>query len=167
MKRLGQLLFLTLFIGCASTEAPPEEEKGVLDDVLAADYGASVSVSLRENILEIQVFNFDPYGTDLTESQRQGLEVLSAVLFDKMESLNLGSAAVAGHANPTGVNKEEDALIRISQARAETMAEVLRQAGITVSDVQGMAGHQLLGDADTEAGRGLNRRVEIKMEVSP
>ena len=100
MKRLGQLLFLTLFIAVPPPKLLRRRRRGCWTMCLPPTTAPACPWSLRENILEIQVFNFDPYGTDLTESQRQGLEVLSAVLFDKMESLNLGSAAVEGHAIP-------------------------------------------------------------------
>ena len=127
----------------------------------------TLSVSLRGNVLVIRTFNFAVYSTDLGEGQRRSLEALGIVLLDELDYLNYGSVTVAGHAHPTGITGEQDTLVNISLVRAETVADLLSQRGVSVGIVQGMGGNWLLNDGSTEAGRGLNRRVEIAMEVAP
>ena len=141
--------------------------EGVLHDAVSSDYGTDLTVSLRGNTLMLQVLNFAAFTTDLAENQRRGLEVLSASLLNELERLNYGAVVVEGHANPTGIAGEEENLMSISLARAETMAAFLRQAGFTVTAVRGIGGARPLGDVDSQEGRGLNRRVDIKVEIAP
>ena len=139
----------------------------VLYDATVENYGDDLYVSLKNSVLIIQILNFAANQTNLTESQQKSLNMLGAILVDEISSLNYGMIVVTGHANPTGVRGEGNLLLRISQSRAETMADVLRNVGLKVDKVQGMGSHMLLGDTKTLEGRSLNRRVENTGGVNP
>lgn len=139
----------------------------VISDASSGTYGNDVFVGYSGNILRIQALNFNGYGTALTPAQRQGLKALSDALLPELKGVAYRPVGVTGHANPTGTANENTHLLRYSQARAETMAAFLRESGIQVGEVLGVGGDRLLGDLKTEEGRGLNRRVELEVEVLP
>ncbi len=135
----------------------------VLYDAVAGNYGDDLFVSLKKNILTIQILNFAANRTNLTESQKQGLNALGAILVDEISDIDHESVVVSGHANPTGIKGEEDLLYRISFSRAKTMADILRGVGLEIDRVQGLGGSVLLGNTRTLEGRSLNRRVVIQV----
>ena len=90
---------------------------------------------------------------------------MSRTLFRELEGSDYKPARITGHANPTGAADEEAELQVLSLARAQTMAEFLRAAGIQVGELRGAGRNQLLGNPGTREGQGLNRRVEIEVEV--
>ena len=52
-------------------------------------------------------------------------------------------------------------LEELSRQRAEILAAVLRDTGMTVTAVSWEGGRQTIGDPESETGKGRNRRVEI------
>ncbi len=135
----------------------------VLYDAVAGNYGSDLSVSLKRNVLTIQILNFAANRTNLTESQEQSLNALGVILVDEISDFDYESVVVSGHANPTGIKGEDDILYRISFSRAKTMADILRRVGLEIDRVHGLGGSVLLGDTRTLEGRSLNRRVEIQV----
>ncbi len=139
----------------------------VISDASSGDYGSDLTVQHSGEILRLSVLNFEGYGITLTPTQRRGLQEFSETLFRELEEVEYRPAKVEGHANPTGEENEGEALLEYSKGRAETMATFLREAGIEVGEVIGQGGGSLLGNPATEEGRGLNRRVEIEIEILP
>ncbi len=137
----------------------------VLKDLANGEYGSDIRVMVRGSSLIVRVLNFNAYDTRLSGGQRQGLELLGQSLLQELQYMNYGEISVMGHANPTHIRGEQNALMRFSRGRAETMAEALREAGIAVSSVKGFGGSRLLGSTKTAQGKGLNRRVEIEVEI--
>jgi outer membrane protein OmpA-like peptidoglycan-associated protein len=145
-----------------------EEAKRVertLQDLDLEDYRSQdISVFLSDGNLILRVVNFLPSRTNLTDTQRDGLRLLSNTLFEELEALDYSRIRVIGHANPTGIPNEEAELDRLSIRRARTMASFLRYAGLEVSSVTGRGGEETIGDVNTEEGKGRNRRVEVVVE---
>ena len=137
----------------------------VLHDLANGEYGPDIKVMIRGSSLVVQVLNFEAYDIRLTEGQRQGLELLGQSLLPELQYMNHGEISVMGYANPTHIRGEQNALMRFSQGRAETMAETLRETGLVVNSAKGLGGIRLLGDTKSAQGKGLNRRVEINMEI--
>ena len=137
----------------------------VLSDAAEGDYGDKVAVLFSNDTLRVQVLAFNPYRTNLTRTQKGGLQVLINALAEDLQGLKYSPVKITGHANPTGIRNEEDKLMSIARERARTMAEFLRQANIEVGDVISMGGRILLGSTKTEKGKRLNRRVEVETEV--
>ena len=137
----------------------------VLNDAVTGNYGKDLAVRFGNDTIKIQVVNFQAYTASLSPGQTQALQTLSQTLFEELKNMNYSPASVTGHANPTGVENEETDLTQLSQARAETMASFLRQAGIRVGEVRGIGADELTGNTQTPEGRGLNRRVDIEVEI--
>ena len=137
----------------------------VLYDAAGGNYGGDVSVLFRDNTMKVQVVAFDPWKTYLTMNHKVGLRDLIGALAEDLQGLKYTPVNIVGHANPTGVRNEEGILMTISEGRAESMASFLRDANIEVGELKGMGGWELLGSPKTEAGKKLNRRVEVSTEV--
>ncbi|WP_309662372.1 OmpA family protein [Sphingomonas sp.] len=69
---------------------------------------------------------------------------------------------VLGHTDSTGTEAGNKAL---SEKRAQAVAAMLRSRGVSAARIatRGFGASQSIGDNGTEAGRSLNRRVEIKV----
>ena len=127
-----------------------------------ADYRSEyIDVRPAEGGLKIIILNFLPDEADLSEDQRQSLSRLSAGLFEQLKELPVAGIRVIGHANPTGLPDEAAELELLSRTRAETMAAVLAEAGLAVSQVAWRGGDELIADPASPRGAGRNRRVEI------
>lgn len=133
-----------------------------LREMRSEDFNSDdIIVRYRDRSVVISVINFVPFETDLSASQRSGLEALSSTLFQELSELGYTRVDVVGHANPTGDVGEEVELVELSRSRAETMTSYLRSAGFRIDQTQWRGGDETIGDSDTESGRGRNRRVEI------
>ncbi len=133
-----------------------------LKELKLQDYRAEdILVRFDDNRVLIMIVNFIPDDAALSESQKKGLITISETLLKELQELNYRSISITGHANPTGKSNEEAELMELSHLRAETLAEYLAGAGITINEVDWKGGDVLIGDTSTPLGRGLNRRVEI------
>jgi len=128
-----------------------------LDDYSSDD----IIVRFSDMQVVIMIINFIPYETNLSASQRAGLDILSRSLLTELKKLNYKSIDVVGHANPTSAENEETDLMKLSRLRAETMASHLSTAGLTINSINWRGGYETLGDINSAEGKGLNRRVEI------
>ena len=79
-----------------------------------------------------------------------------------LKKFNQSLVDVLGHTDSTGTAAANQAL---SQKRAESVARQLRAKGVSAARVatRGYAASHPISDNVTEAGRALNRRVEIKV----
>ena len=180
----GLLIFS---VGCATAPPVPEEETPVpveeetpepveeapaqksLDEIIkaavAGNYGNVISATWENGVLNLNVHNFAPYGTTLTDSQLKALQAFGNELFESLQSAEYEPIVIQGYANPTGIRNEEAELLRISKARAEAMAAYLQNAGLKLGKVQGLAANKVLDKSDSRQGRGINRHVEIIVRV--
>jgi outer membrane protein OmpA-like peptidoglycan-associated protein len=127
------------------------EEKNITDtEVRASDEGITISLN---NI------QFLPDSTELTETEKQKLQNIAAILneFSDRRVLVGGHTALAGSA---------EGRVRISFDRAQAVADYLVSLGCRTREeitVRGYGAEQPLGDPATPAGQALNRRVEITL----
>lgn len=136
-----------------------------LKELNLEDYKSDdIFVTLTEKKMTVNIINFLPYETALSDSQQVGLAVLTSTLFEELKELNYNTLYIIGHANPTGEENEEKDLILLSKNRAETMSTFLIQSGFTVDGVSWKGGNEAVGDTSTLEGMGRNRRVEIVIE---
>ena len=68
---------------------------------------------------------------------------------------------VIGHADSSGSRSHN---LRLSRARAQGVARILRGLGLTVGQVEAEGSRQPLADNATRAGRAGNRRVELRLQ---
>jgi len=79
-----------------------------------------------------------------------------------LKKFNQSLIDVLGHSDSTGTPASNQAL---SQKRAESVAKLLRAKGVSAARVatRGYGASHPIADNTTDAGRALNRRVEIKV----
>lgn len=127
----------------------------ILSAPIAADDDGASSPTLA--VLSAQTL-FERNSFDLDQSARQGLEALLA----RLEALDtLLSVRVIGHADSRGAVEYNRAL---TERRAEAIAALVRKRfpGTRVIAV-GAGESSPIAENTTEAGRILNRRVEIQV----
>jgi len=133
-----------------------------LKELHLADYSSDdIIVRFSDMQVVIMIINFIPYETDLSVSQRTGLDILSRSMLKELKKLEYKSIDIVGHANPTSAENEDDDLMELSRIRAETMAAHLSAAGLAISSISWRGGRETLGNINSSEGKGLNRRVEI------
>ncbi|AZO09367.1 type VI secretion system protein TssL [Mesorhizobium sp. M3A.F.Ca.ET.080.04.2.1] len=157
-------------------EAPPPEPvdfallpefKAEAPDNLKAALSGTESVSLAK--LVIQASNpelFQSSRPTLTPGFEPLVEAIAKVILANQELI--GNITVVGHtdnvrlqrSNPLSTNQ------RLSEARAETIANLLVQAGVPQERIhsEGRAETDPVADNATREGRALNRRVEVLVE---
>jgi outer membrane protein OmpA-like peptidoglycan-associated protein len=79
-----------------------------------------------------------------------------------LKKYNRSLVDVLGHTDSTGTDAVNKAL---SEKRAQAVAALLRSRGVSAARIatRGYGSSQPIGDNGTDAGRSLNRRVEIKI----
>jgi outer membrane protein OmpA-like peptidoglycan-associated protein len=79
-----------------------------------------------------------------------------------LKKYNRSLVDVLGHTDSTGTDAGNKAL---SEKRAQSVAAMLRSRGVSAARIatRGYGASQPIGDNGTDAGRALNRRVEIKI----
>ncbi len=87
-------------------------------------------------------------------------EELLAGLSEGLQASSAAAITVIGHTSSEGAEAYNEAL---SQRRAEAVAAAIVERGVDAGRVsaEGRGEQQPIADNDTEAGRSLNRRVEI------
>ncbi|RVD20925.1 type VI secretion system protein TssL, long form [Mesorhizobium sp. M4B.F.Ca.ET.017.02.2.1] len=157
--------------------APPEPEpvdfallpefKAEAPDDLRGALSGTESVSLAK--LVIQASNpelFQSSRPTLTPGFEPLVESIAKVILANQELI--GNITVVGHtdnvrlqrSNPLSTNQ------RLSEARAETIADLLVRAGVPQERIhsEGRAETDPVADNSTREGRALNRRVEVLVE---
>lgn len=109
---------------------------------------------------------FQSARADLTPGFEPLIEAIAAVIAANAEVI--GTVTVVGHtdsvplstANPLNNNQ------RLSEARAQTIAELLAAGGVSPEQLraEGRAASEPVAENDTREGRALNRRVEVLIE---
>ncbi|CDX15292.1 conserved hypothetical protein [Mesorhizobium sp. ORS 3324] len=143
------------------------EFKAEAPDSLKGALSGTESVSLAKLI--IQSSNpelFQSSRATLTEGYEPLVESIAKVILANKELI--GNITVVGHtdnvrlqkSNPLSTNQ------RLSEARAETIANLLVQSGVPQERIhsKGRAETDPVADNSTREGRALNRRVEVLVE---
>ncbi len=101
------------------------------------------------------VLNSDPFfasgSPEISASGRASLEEFFA-------TTQARSFVITGHTDSQGSDASN---MRLSLARANTVANVARSQGAVVSDIRGLGERQPKASNDTASGRAQNRRVEV------
>jgi type VI secretion system protein ImpK len=144
----------------------PEFKAAAPDDLKAALSGTE-SVSLAKLI--IQSSNpelFQSSRPTLTEGYEPLIASIAKVILDNKELI--GKITVVGHTDNVRLQKSNPLASnqRLSEARAETIAKLLVQAGVPQESIssEGRAETDPVADNSTREGRALNRRVEVLVE---
>lgn len=110
-------------------------------------------------VLSIENIQFEPDSAVLVESEKNKLLNIGAIL----STLTGRKLSIVGHAaNPAGSNEEE--LLTLSTARAQSVADFLVTSGIKAAEevmASGKGGTEPIDSNETAEGRSRNRRVEI------
>ena len=137
----------------------PAELKGALS--------GTESVSLAKLI--IQSSNpelFQSSRPTLTEGYEPLVESIAKVILANQELI--GNITIVGHTDNVRLQKSNplSSNQRLSEARAETIANLLIQAGVPRERIhsEGRADTDPVADNSTREGRALNRRVEVLVE---
>ncbi|MER9234700.1 type IVB secretion system protein IcmH/DotU [Mesorhizobium sp. M0622] len=144
----------------------PEFEAGAPPDLKSALSGTE-SVSLAK--LVIQASNpelFQSSRPTLTEGFEPLIGSIAKVILANQELI--GNITVVGHTDSVPLQKTNPLSTnqRLSEARAQTIADMLVQNGVPQERVhsEGRAATDPVADDSTRAGRALNRRVEVLVE---
>lgn len=129
-----------------------EQTAGSGIDVTEADNGQSILVNLPDGV------TFDVDSSTLKPQFRATLDQIAQSLQTYPNSL----IDVYGHTDSTGADQYNQAL---SERRAKTVGDYLTMRGITGARVRSLGyGESMpIANNNTESGRALNRRVEIKI----
>jgi len=129
-----------------------EQTAGSGIDVTEADNGQSILVNLPDGV------TFDVDSSTLKPQFRTTLDRIAQSLQTYPNSL----IDVYGHTDSTGSDQYNQAL---SERRAKTVADYLTMRGVSGARVRSLGYGESMPVAsnDTESGRALNRRVEIKI----
>lgn len=172
----GRLGMLIVFGGSKSASKPKTEkakddraeenkivEQTVKEIESDPDLKGAVSVRLTDEgvTISLDTINFKPDSFDLMETEFPKLDKIAAMLRRYTNDLH-----VVGHCAKTADSTPE-ADVEFSRKRAETVANYLILQGVrktkTKMTVSGKGSSEPRGDNNTEAGRQLNRRVEITL----
>ena len=129
-----------------------EQTAGSGIDVTEADGGQSILVNLPDGV------TFDVDSSSLKPQFRATLDQIAQSLQTYPNSL----IDVYGHTDSTGSDQYNQAL---SERRARTVADYLTMRGVSAPRVRSLGyGESMpIASNDTDSGRALNRRVEIKI----
>lgn len=101
------------------------------------------------------------FALNRAEIPAQGLALLKAWAARVKGLAQIPLLTVQGHSDATGRRAHN---LRLSQNRAQAVAEILRREGLVVNRVEGLGPDQPMADNETLEGRARNRRVEIHLE---
>jgi outer membrane protein OmpA-like peptidoglycan-associated protein len=101
------------------------------------------------------------FALDRSEIPTQGLAVLQAWAARLKALATVPALSVSGHSDATGRRPHN---LKLSLARAQAVATVLRAEGLRIRRVEGLGPDHPLASNETSEGRAKNRRVEIRLE---
>ena len=144
---------------------PPLDRTALKDDIEKAVTGSgnkeladNVTVEKREEgvALTLKKLHFRADEAVLLPGEENKIKIIADILKKIPERTFL----VTGHTADIGTVESQ---IELSVKRAETIAEMLKNAGISADRLifQGKGGSEPAASNETEEGRALNRRVEI------
>lgn len=144
----------------------PEFQKAAPAETSKALSGTE-SVSLAKLVIQASSPElFQSSRPTLTQGYEPLIESIAKVILDNKDLI--GKITVVGHTDNVRLQKSNPLASnqRLSEARAETIAELLIQAGVPKESIssEGRAESDPVADNSTREGRALNRRVEVLVE---
>ncbi len=157
-------LLFSLWKGCTSSEIQPQNSPRVIHDTVylkekrqVKEFIDSTTIKKTDVILLPNV-QFYSNSANLLPYSIQSIQELA----DYMVAHPNLNAVIKGHTDDVG---DADANLKLSQARAETVRQVLMSFGIDASRIQAKGyGEQMPKTRDqTVEARAINRRVEVEL----
>ena len=123
--------------------------------------GTGVEVLRSGELLLLRLPASGTFDVGSSEIKAQAMSTVSEIGMT-LKTFNRSLVDVLGHTDSTGTPASNLAL---SQKRADSVARQLRARGVSASRIatRGFGANHPISDNVTEAGRALNRRVEIKV----
>ena len=138
--------------------APPPPDAPALPDISTTDVGQAPQVQPGEQLVLRSDVLFATDSSTLTPEAAGAIAELARGIRDRGVT---GTIQVNGYTDSTGTDEHD---LRLSQARALSVAQALREAlaGVDVTLLpQGFGKADPVADNSTEQGRALNRRVTV------
>jgi outer membrane protein OmpA-like peptidoglycan-associated protein len=143
---------------------PPQESTPVVPEsapVISETVPAQVVEPVLPKIITLDEASFH-FALNRAEVPAQGLEVLKAWAARIKALEQAPRLTVIGHTDSTGRRPFN---LKLSLARAQSIADALKAEGLVVDGVEGQGPDQPIAPNDTPKGRARNRRVEIRLEA--
>jgi OOP family OmpA-OmpF porin len=136
--------------------AAPEPDPAAQPVLLTQDEKSLLDRLTRFGHVPVEGLVFEPGGAELSDSSAPALETLALLLSRNPEI----AVVIVGHSDNQGAH---DANIALSERRAEAVRAALIERGVAAARLEAQGAGYLAPVATnaTEAGRTLNRRVEL------
>jgi len=123
--------------------------------------GTGVDVIRVGNVLLLRLPASGTFDVGRSDIKPQAVSTLTEIGLT-LKNFNQSFVDVLGHTDSTGTEASNKVL---SERRAQAVATHLRSRGVSQARIatRGYGASQPIGDNSTDAGRALNRRVEIKI----
>lgn len=147
---------------CEGIEEMAEEAVETVEVAEAADTETPVETTAK---VELQSLSGEAlFATDSAELGNGGRQSIEALLSDLATFKNIIAITVTGHTDSVGSDAyNQDLSTRRAQTVASLITERFPDAPVTVI---GLGESDPIGNNDTEAGRLMNRRVNVSVEAS-
>lgn len=162
-RLLGAVYVQTVVVGpgdpdLAIVDTPPAAAAEA-PTILPGDQAAMVAQLKATGHVRVQGLDFETGGAALSTSSAPAMEVLARLLLDTPDL----AVVIVGHSDNEGTL---EANIALSKRRAEAVRQALILRGIAAArlDAEGVGYLAPLASNATEAGRALNRRVELVLQ---
>lgn len=130
-------------------------------DLRRESAGTGVDVIRSGDMLFVRLPSSGTFNVGRADISPQAVSTLGEIGLT-LKKYNRSLVDVLGHTDSTGTEPGNKAL---SEKRAQSVAAMLRSRGVAAARIatRGYGSSQPIGDNGTDAGRALNRRVEIKI----
>jgi outer membrane protein OmpA-like peptidoglycan-associated protein len=130
-------------------------------DLRRESAGTGVDVIRSGDLLFVRLPSSGTFNVGRSDISPQAVSTLGEIGLT-LKKYNRSLVDVLGHTDSTGTAATNKAL---SEKRAQAVAAMLRSRGVAGGRIatRGYGSSQPIGDNGTDAGRALNRRVEIKV----
>ena len=130
-------------------------------DLRRESAGTGVDVIRSGDRLFVRLPSSGTFNVGRSDISPQAISTLGEIGLT-LKKYNRSLVDVLGHTDSTGTESVNKAL---SEKRAQAVATLLRSRGVAAARIatRGYGASQSIGDNGTDAGRALNRRVEIKI----
>ena len=154
--------FLAVFLPACATVGSIKDLRGEISDIWTTLRGHETRISKNEkNIIELSLANDTLFKTGSSKLSETAFVQLKKVT-DIINQHPGVYIVVEGHTDSTGSDQIN---MPLSKARADSVAEVIKESGFPADHIQtvGYGSTRPIANNQTEEGRGLNRRVTIRI----
>lgn len=122
---------------------------------------------IEDGVVALEIPFSELFESDQTDLDEEGTGYLDKLAGDMKDSLtNAYNVTVVGHTDSTGSDEHN---MKLSKARAESVADYLASIGVDRSKIRTLAAGETnpIASNDTEEGRAMNRRAELVVVGQP